>query len=586
MKRHYIVLAIYSIIITSLSLIYSCSGGGGGGTGGQVQKYKVSGVVSGMTGTGLILQNKGSNDLHIVSNGSFTFSTALLTGATYSVTVKTHPTAPNQTCTASNNTGTISNRNITDVSVVCSTNTYSVGGVVSGLTGTGLVLQNNGVNNLSIISNGTFTFSAAIADGSGYLVTVLSQPTNLSQTCTASSNIGTMSGSNISSVVITCATNTYTISGLVSGLVGTDLVLRNNGADDLAIISNGTFTFATPLADGSGYNVTVRYQPYRQTCLVSGGTGTLHGANVTSVAVNCPATYETVYVSMRNAGVISVLDSYTTIATLTTITYGHPVGLAADSQLKIIYAANYDDNTVSIIDALSSTVVSTIAVGANPESLGVNPADHSIYVSNFSGNSVSVITYSAGTYTVSKTITVESAPNGFAIDSTTNKIYIPNFYSDTVSIIDAINSTATGTFAVSWQPAGVAVDPSKKRLYVSGSSGNVDVVDTDTNINLKPISIGGIGHQVVVDPSANRAYATSDAGYVAVIDTTVGSEKVLKNITCGTHPHRVAISTALKRLYVTNRTSSNVTIIDLTNDTVIDTIPVSGSPDGVVVLSP
>ena len=53
--------------------------------------------------------------------------------------------------------------------------TYSVGGTISGLSGT-LVLQNNGGGNLSETTNGSFHFSTKVADGLPYAVTVLTQP--------------------------------------------------------------------------------------------------------------------------------------------------------------------------------------------------------------------------------------------------------------------------------------------------------------------------------------------------------------------------------------------------------------------------
>ncbi len=73
----------------------------------------------------------------------------------------------------------------------------------------------------------------------------------------------------------------------MSGLAGAGLVLRNNGGDDLAVASNGAFTFATSLTSGSTYSVTVATQPSGQTCSVSNGSGTVAGANVTNVAVAC-----------------------------------------------------------------------------------------------------------------------------------------------------------------------------------------------------------------------------------------------------------------------------------------------------------
>jgi hypothetical protein len=75
----------------------------------------------------------------------------------------------------------------------------------------------------------------------------------------------------------------------VSGLTGTGLVLQNNGADDLPIASNGSFTFATSALTGTGYNVTVVQQPANplQTCTVTDGVGTVGGASVVTIAVSC-----------------------------------------------------------------------------------------------------------------------------------------------------------------------------------------------------------------------------------------------------------------------------------------------------------
>ena len=88
-----------------------------------------------------------------------------------------------------------------------------------------------------------------------YVVTVAAQPTGPSQTCTVTGGSGNIAGANVSNVTVACATETYTVGGSVSGLVGIGLVLQNNGGDDLVVSGDGAFTFATPLADG----VTFRY---------------------------------------------------------------------------------------------------------------------------------------------------------------------------------------------------------------------------------------------------------------------------------------------------------------------------------------
>ncbi len=82
------------------------------------------------------------------------------------------------------------------------------------------------------------------------------------------------------------STGTFSVGGTVSGLSGT-VVLQNNGGDDLSVAGNGPFAFASLLAGGAAYNVTVKTSPAGQTCTVAGGSGTVASTNVTSVTVTC-----------------------------------------------------------------------------------------------------------------------------------------------------------------------------------------------------------------------------------------------------------------------------------------------------------
>ncbi|HEY6942981.1 InlB B-repeat-containing protein [Dokdonella sp.] len=90
-------------------------------------------------------------------------------------------------------------------------------------------------------------------------------------------------------VIANFAIDTHTIGGNVSGLLGSGLVLRLNGANDLPIAANGAFQFASALDDLSAYAVTVAQQPGgpTQVCTVGNGSGVLAGADVTNVAVDC-----------------------------------------------------------------------------------------------------------------------------------------------------------------------------------------------------------------------------------------------------------------------------------------------------------
>ena len=131
-----------------------------------------------------------------------------------------------------NGSGTIAGTNVTNVTVTCASSAHTVGGTVVGLVGSGLVLQNNGGNDVAISGNGNFAFSTPIASGTAYAVTVKTQPSTPTQTCTVTNGSGNMGSSNVTSMAVSCATNTYAVSVAVSGLAGSGLVLQNNGGDN------------------------------------------------------------------------------------------------------------------------------------------------------------------------------------------------------------------------------------------------------------------------------------------------------------------------------------------------------------------
>lgn len=186
-----------TLVIATLS---ACGGGGSSVNNGSVT---ISGTVSGLNGSGLVLQNNASDDKSVGGNGSFTFSTPVSDGTNYSVTVLTQPTNLSQTCTITNGSGTATNVAITNVAVNCVTNTYSVGGTVNGLaSGSSVVLQNNGGNDLTISANGVFTFSTGVSSGAAYNASILTPPST--QPCTLTYGAGSVISSHIANVNVIC----------------------------------------------------------------------------------------------------------------------------------------------------------------------------------------------------------------------------------------------------------------------------------------------------------------------------------------------------------------------------------------------
>ena len=237
--------------------------------------YTIGGSITGLTGPVTLQNNSDAITVKPGDSSSFTFPTKLASGQSYAVTVSQAPTGercympPGQT-----GSGVIGRSDITDIRIECTgsigwnpfvpmvlggVSSYTVGGSVSGLSGT-VVLQNNGGNDISVNASGSFTFASLVASGNSYNVTVLTQPAG--QTCVVANGSGTVAIANISSVTVTCTTNIQidTVSpssGPASG--GTGVTLTGTGftgttgvtfggtaATSVNVVNSTTVTAVTP----------------------------------------------------------------------------------------------------------------------------------------------------------------------------------------------------------------------------------------------------------------------------------------------------------------------------------------------------
>lgn len=216
-------------------------------------------TVAGLSGTGLVLQN-GTEFLTITGATTTTqFKTAIPYGQPYNVTVSTQPTGPAQTCTVTNGSGTSTAGVAITVQVTCSLGTLSIGGSVSGYAGgTGFTLQDNGGDTLTIKANGAFTFPTLVPVNGTYKVTVSGQPSGPNQNCTVTLGSGTATA-NVTDVSVVCPAVFHPINVSVVGVLGTSgaMQLQDNGGDNLMTPKNGDYVFATPIAHGSFYDVSI-----------------------------------------------------------------------------------------------------------------------------------------------------------------------------------------------------------------------------------------------------------------------------------------------------------------------------------------
>jgi 6-phosphogluconolactonase len=93
---------------------------------------------------------------------------------------------------------------------------YSVGGYVSGLVGSGLTVSYNGGAPIAVARNGAITFAQSAPAGTQYSVAVAGEPGGPQQKCTVANGSGTVGNANVTSISVYCPQAAGTLAYVVN----------------------------------------------------------------------------------------------------------------------------------------------------------------------------------------------------------------------------------------------------------------------------------------------------------------------------------------------------------------------------------
>ncbi|MES2933013.1 MAG: hypothetical protein V4805_05940 [Pseudomonadota bacterium] len=187
---------LYLRLLMSATIAIGLSACGGSS---NVSNITLGGSVTGLTTDGLVLINAGSTVSPTITQPRFTFPWRVSVDAAYFISVQTQP--PGQTCTIAKGSGIAGGADITDVLVTCVAN-RSLGGSITGLSGTGLVLANGSDSVSPKAGDTTFTFPTKVGVAAAYGVTVFAQPAG--QSCTVVNGAAFMGDIDVTNVQINC----------------------------------------------------------------------------------------------------------------------------------------------------------------------------------------------------------------------------------------------------------------------------------------------------------------------------------------------------------------------------------------------
>ncbi len=510
--------------------------------------------------------------------------------------------------------------------------TYSIGGTVTGLTGSGLILNwNDGFDaGLAVSASGPFTFSAPLPDGTAFNVRVTLQPSSSpAQYCQVANGTGTIAAANVMNVTVTCETG-YTVGGTVSGLVGSGLTLatctpgrQHLGSHPapycprlLQVAANGVFTLDS--AYPAGYLgpdfVSIIQQPSSptQNCVLSTTTISIQNANDTSITVSC-----TEYAYVTNAA-DNTLSSYSVDATtgaLTAVGTPTPTGkspnaivgleigedrggwLNLSAAKRYINVANEISNDVSTfaVDPATGSLTAVgfpFPAGTDPKAMAFYGAQSSLYIVNAGSDNVTAYNIDASTGALigppSNTATGKS-PTSVVVVPGASIFYVANHGGSTISAFDTNGTAVHGSpFPAGGNPLSLALGAGGNFLF----SANPDATNPTisgfaidpntgalTQLSGSPFPIP-VSHYIATDQTGAYLYVTTGTNIVGyAIDATTGALSKLPRfpVAAGADAYSITIDPTNRFLYVTNDGEADISGFTLDASTGALT-PMAGPP--------
>jgi 6-phosphogluconolactonase len=418
---------------------------------------------------------------------------------------------------------------------------YTVGGTVNGLVGGGLVLQNNGGDDLAVSLNGSFSFAKAVANGGTYSVTVKKQPSALCQTCTVRNDSGTINTSPVYSVSVSCLAPPPR------------LVVDPSGKYAYAANYTSNNISGYKITDGTGALTPLNGSPFAA------------GTNPNSITID--PTGKFVYVTNYGSHNITIYTIDTTIGNKGALINPILVDAGANPYSitiipspavlsgKFAYVTNTGSDNISIYPINPTTgdlgAVTTVTAGTKPYAITIDPSGEFAYVLNAGANTISVypINQATGVLDAIASVTDITKPSFMIIDPSGKYAYALQAESNTISIylIDDITGALGLATAVTagTKPYSLAIIPSTATL-----SGKFAYA---ANVNSQKVS----------------AYAIN-AG------TGLLTEVTTSPFTAGTYPYCIAIDRLGEFAYALNAGSSTISVyqIDQTTGALIAGTPV------------
>jgi DNA-binding beta-propeller fold protein YncE len=251
-------------------------------------------------------------------------------------------------------------------------------------------------------------------------------------------------------------------------------------------------------------------------------------------------------VRLSKAGLPSDAD----VSTMESVPAAH--GVAFDPASGSAYVSRSEADTVDVFDPASMRLTKRIAVANDPDAIFYDRFHNLIYVA--SGDAKSATLIDPRTQESVLTIPLGGKPEFAVFDSKTKWLYQNLEDTDSIVALDLAKRSIVQRWGVGAcrGPSGLALDEEGRRLFVVCSrNAMLAIVDMDARRVVRTIPIGGGPDSVAFDSQLHRIYTTGKSGTLVVVQQeTPDAYRVIDSLSLHYGAHTLTMDPATHAVYV------------------------------------
>ena len=227
-------------------------------------------------------------------------------------------------------------------------------------------------------------------------------------------------------------------------------------------------------------------------------------------------------------------------------------GIALANELGKGFISNGRDNSVTVFDLRSLKTIVKIGTegGENPDFIAYDSFSKRIFA--FNGKSHSASVFDAVALKLIATIPLEGKPEAAVVDGK-GMLFVDIEDRNKIAVIDTRRAAVLTSWPVAGceEPAALAIDIEKRRLFVGCQNRVLAVVDADSGKSVAALPIGAGVDAVAFERATKMIFSSQGDGTMTVIGEVAGDKySVLQDVATQTGARTLALNPVSHDVYL------------------------------------